>query len=888
MIKRIQLRGISSTPSDRNNQDGGCAESLNLYINQGELATIQAPVDAGILTSEYPVRYIHKTASYTNYVAVSGTVVRIYINGVARISKDIGAEPKSFSHIGNTLMVSTDDHLHYFLYQNGSYSYLGTRIYEPKVEFSAQSYSGTLSDAIRKDAYITKDDFKSSNQSIDDKALAHILVNTPEQAITASRWRQYLKNRSLVVSSSQDIKGEDIAYSLEYRIWEIITKMVSSNRANDIFSRPVLARAALKLYDGSYIYHTEPFLIGQGNNQWLNVHRLEHANESGEDDTIGEATYTRIKVSLNGLYTASYDITCDVDELTKWRDIIQSVDIFLSEDICNPHTSSMLEGVELTTNEFDFAFYFEGQTGISRLRDIKEEIINKGNFYRIASIPVSQLTATYHDTLQPKSQDNLVASPVLPLDTLSHHESYPIGSMTVYNERVVYSGLAQRIYAGSPTVQSSVDDGSVMHSYTTKYYLHSINGTIATNGESFVANKLFGSFIYYPDPRCYQVDIKVDDITYRIPMEEHPSLNGAYALCDLNKNITTIGSVITSPDFTYQPNMQDPTKFVMSEVANPFLLPTTGRLNFDSEVLKVCTITSALSTNRNGMFPYYVFTKTGVWSVEINDDGSLRSQPQAVSRDVALDADSITAIDNAIVFTTSRGVMLLNGSQVTNLSPNDSGDKYIIDSETEAMIVGTVWEKYLPILKDNTPFLEYIQDAATLYDYAGDRLILISETHSTYQYIYCLGEGTWHKMARLDGLSYVCALNSYPQALASVKRLDTYYIYDFTHPTHVTDGQRLTGLTITRGLDFDAPFVRKTINKLYVRGYRDRLADDGSLTANYILLASKDGIAYAPLYSLKGKSYNFFRLILLTNLLPGERITYVEVDTKERFLNKIR
>ena len=84
MIKRIQLRGISSTPSDRNNQDGGCAESLNLYINQGELATIQAPVDAGILTSEYPVRYIHKTASYTNYVAVSGTVVRIYINGVGR------------------------------------------------------------------------------------------------------------------------------------------------------------------------------------------------------------------------------------------------------------------------------------------------------------------------------------------------------------------------------------------------------------------------------------------------------------------------------------------------------------------------------------------------------------------------------------------------------------------------------------------------------------------------------------------------------------------------------------------------------------------------------------------------------------------------------------
>lgn len=887
MIKRIQLRGISSTPSDRNNLDGGCAESLNLFIDQGELATMQAPADAGILTSQYPVKYIHKTASYENYVAVEGTVIRIYINGIAMVSKDIGSTAKSISHIGNTLMVSTDEHLHYFLYKDGTYTYLGTRIYEPTVEFSAQSYTG-VSDSIQKESYITKDDIRSDNQTIDDKALAHVLINTTEQAITASRWKKYLKNRSLVVSSVSELKGEDIAYSLEYRVWEHITKMVTNNRAYDIFSRPVLARAAVKLYDGSYIYHTEPYLIGQGSNQWLHVHRLKHAYESGDDDTIGAANYTRIKVSLNGLFTAGYDITCDVDELTKWRDIIQSVDIFLSEDICNPHTSSALEGVELTTDEFDFSFFFEGQSGINRFKDIKEEILNKGNFYRVASIPVAQLTATYHDTLRPKSQDDLVVQPILPLDTLSHHESYPMSVMTVYNERVVYSGLAQRIYAGSPVVQSSIDDGSVMHTYTTKYYLHSINGDIATNGRSFVANKLFGALIYYPDPRCYQVDIMVDDITYRIPMEGHPSLNGSYALCDLAKTITSIGSVITSPDLTYQPRMDDSSKFVMSEVANPFLLPTTGRLTFESDVLKVCTVTTALSTNRNGMFPFYVFTKTGIWSVEINEDGTLRSQPQAVSRDVALSAESITPIDNAIVFSTSRGVMLLQGSQVTNLSPNNSGDRYIIDRDTETMIAGTIWEKYLPILKDSTPFLEYIKDAGTLYDYAGNRLILISDTHPDYQYVYCLGEGTWHKMARLDGLSYVCSLNSYPQALATVKRLDTYYIYDFSHPAHVADGQRLTGLTITRGFDLDKPYIRKTINKIYVRGYRDRLADDGSQTIQYILLASIDGVTYAPVYSLRGKSYNFFRMIVLTNLLPGERLTYVEIDEDERFLNKIR
>ena len=46
MIKKLQLRGISRTPSDRMTSDGGCAESLNVQLHAGEIAPMPKPEDA--------------------------------------------------------------------------------------------------------------------------------------------------------------------------------------------------------------------------------------------------------------------------------------------------------------------------------------------------------------------------------------------------------------------------------------------------------------------------------------------------------------------------------------------------------------------------------------------------------------------------------------------------------------------------------------------------------------------------------------------------------------------------------------------------------------------------------------------------------------------------
>ena len=72
-ISRIQLRGISRTPSDRMTDDGGCAESLNVSLDNGEIAPVLMPEDVTSVvgsgnTFVAKKVFIHKTSSYTNYV----------------------------------------------------------------------------------------------------------------------------------------------------------------------------------------------------------------------------------------------------------------------------------------------------------------------------------------------------------------------------------------------------------------------------------------------------------------------------------------------------------------------------------------------------------------------------------------------------------------------------------------------------------------------------------------------------------------------------------------------------------------------------------------------------------------------------------------------------
>jgi hypothetical protein len=239
----------------------------------------------------------------------------------------------------------------------------------------------------------------------------------------------------------------------------------------------------------------------------------------------------------------------------------------------------------------------------------------------------------------------------------------------------------------------------------------------------------------------------------------------------------------------------------MSEIDNPFFFPLGRTYTFQSKVLGVAIATTALSQGQFGQFPLYIFTEDGIWAMETAADASfVTSKP--LSRDVCTNPASITSIDNAVVFVTDKGVMLLQGSQVVNISSYMHGKHYAIEETAKVIIKGQPFFcDYLDILADTTPFMTFMKKASIAYDYAGSRLICIAPDEK-YQYIYKLDTQTWHKTAH--NINLLNPINSYPECLVQGKeRMELEKIYC-----------RVIENDAQEGFDYIAEQIRKVLPDL--------------------------------------------------------------------------
>ena len=156
MIKQVQLRGISRLPSDRMSADGGCAESLNVQIEEQELKPMLRPRNVTMtLTGMVPnttdkVVFIHKVGDMENYLFLrsSGGVESIRFNDRQIVSLGSEVVSKIVSQ-GNIVLVSTQKSVHYILYGDSWYKYLGTKIPEPIVKMDC-TIDAPLTDTVEK------------------------------------------------------------------------------------------------------------------------------------------------------------------------------------------------------------------------------------------------------------------------------------------------------------------------------------------------------------------------------------------------------------------------------------------------------------------------------------------------------------------------------------------------------------------------------------------------------------------------------------------------------------------------------------------------------------------------------------------------------------------
>lgn len=913
MIKRLQLRGISRNPSDRYTEDGGCAESLNVFIDNDETAPMLKPLVVNSMKDDRNIAmfpnpdwghdweavFIHKTPAtkraIIKYTDAGSTKLGIW-NGTTCTAFTTLASGEEFIrcvNLGNSLGVVTSNGTYWVLMKGGSYQFLGSSIPFPSFTFANVDVP-----------------------ALDDESGTIIREIEPEITI-----------ENLTADYQKESGFDDRHLEI---LWGELEKAMAENGKQSVFNRQQFAVLALRLYDGTRIIST-PTLIAPGIDAPFSV---------AYEWQFGLPPVEKYTILLNIAYKLFFQLNEGATFFSAWEDVIDSIEIYLSPQITPSKTASRFVTYETTTNEGGGVIKVEGDLAVGEAGDnLLKKYLEASNFYRVYSAPLNSETIStlrsglILDTKDYMSTDNLVTAGIR-LDTLSDMKHYDVKftRATLYNNKIIASDITEKVQMALntpiakgywnpdlsdypiPEHTYEYTDGDVL-AFKMTYHLRDSYGRLfkikATNKGSdyFVfGNETIEStdlksngygMIFCPDARAFAVDI----VAYygssasvlagagtliggaTLSMSPHPYLDCSYWYGNITEELVgrcTQTATYMAGDSAYLESK--PNKVYASEMDNPFVFPVASRYTLNSKVIGTAIATAALSEGQFGQFPIYVFTEDGIWAMESASDGTIVST-KPMSREVCSNADSITSIDNAVVFMTDKAVMLVSGSQITNLSPFMNGKHYAMEEESreKELIANGDWREYVSTIMDTTHFMAFMQDAMIAYDYKGGRLIFINK-NKFFQYIFMLKTNTWHKMY-VDGFgegyrpSYV--LNNYPDSFVNIHYADR-YIWDLSTKLDVTSSTSIKGVIVTRPFDLDAPDVRKGIKDIRIRGYYNRK------DVRYILLGSMDGIHWGVLPSLHGGSYKWFRLIILTDLTPTERISWVDIDYDTRFQNRLR
>ena len=896
MIKKIQLRGISRVPSDRMNEDGGLAESANMMIDHREQAPMPAPVDvtdeiglpdvyAGYEEGLY--FFVHRTSAYTNYFVRLSKDDRSYISACVKQGEtyqlldpmfDIDVLEKILSTvaIGNTVIIVTDKDSYYLLFKDGAYKTIGKGLPEVDVQFTTIGDDQPL--APKKDSmnlFKAYEDYAKFFQLYNQVLAGTYNVSSSDDAENANKIKQDI--------ATLEGKLLDAFNNYQYELKTLSKK----------FTAPVFARYALRLYNDSYVMQSVPVLLGAGVDNTMSI-RLDLQYLLATDITVCQTSCTPTNV-----YTATAKLLTQVD-VEQWKDIIKGVDIFISKDLNNPPMASKIkkfveEETYGSTAKFSVEFDYEGKT----LEDLMTE---KSEFYKIASYDIEDLAELSASvTLEPKSQDMLSVETRLKDDENSHYRYTTASRAMEYAERLVLAGVTAHIpesYPHFPATRIGTD--GTEKRYTVIWYTNEEGGFKCARAQEIEIpeNTDVYAYLSYPSAKCYKAEIisMTAPVYWSFTMKEHPLLNTSYYFGGLDAvlledtkgrsirkmvdepNADAIARFIRERLEASASTFTDKTKLLMSDSANPFLFVNEGRLTFAGDVLDVASATINLEHLQS--YAFYVFTSIGIYLAKTNGVGIPIETP-LVSRDIVIPGSNVTTTQQAVVYFTERGINIISGSQVLNISDAMIGKVDLIPNAVVNMLSGHACHDVAEYSRAfTTDFMSWIKDSKCVYDYAGSRLLFFNTLYQNVL-VYDLAMQTWHNLIMAHDVQSVA--DSFPDVLVNMwdNTDETYKLFSFSMPP-VGERTALPQVIYTRAFDLGETDVRKVIKDIRLRGDFDKAH------ARYILLGSMDGRDWKVLSSLRGSSWKMFRMVILGTLTADERLSWIDIDYETRFANRLR
>lgn len=901
MNKEIQYAGYTTEPSDYECADGQLATSLNLISEDEQLKPVFQPKTKFQLSADKgSCVFIHETSSFKHYILAKGEAYSWFdedhhdtITSIGNVSDYI-----SVTSVGNTLIFLTENGMQYYLWKGGTtgYLYLGSKIPECPLSFGLQGE----------------------------------MVRTDEFTITFDKisWADVAEEFS-----------DDNKTKITEQVLAKVNKFIadeSTHKGRFIF--PFFVRYAYRLFDGTLTMHSAPILM---------IASSDLTPQVFFEGIDGAIEFYKASLRVAGMvHRLDYAVLEQsyIDNLSEWKDIVRSVDIFCSNPIYTYDQSGKCErfakstdintycvckhtnqAVSTTTyplryqkHTFNklYAFTFN-PTDLSfpayrlllpskSVDTVKENIKSTSQFYLLDSIKLEKLTTTR--TLLNINEDYLqsLATREAMTDDYDSHDTVVPRYAFPYNSRLNIANMKKILFSGyNAAAQFCYTDGYVWkyegaeptiadgtRNYSVYVHIKQDGKDIVVHGGScsLAAMEAPMLFIYYPNVNAYKATISGFIPTIEVPLEQHGFLNGAFYFggWDNPTQQGAIPSVSTEAERTI--NVLN--KIYTSDVNNPFFFPLLGINTVGTgEIKGISSAAKALSQGQFGQFPLYAFTTEGVWALETSTTGTYSAR-QPITRDVCTNADGITQLDSAVLFPTDRGIMLISGSQTQCITDSifTEAPFDVLDLPGMDKVHAKLGDKHasdacVPVL----PFIEFLGGCRMVYDYVHQRIIvfnpaLITQDGTTkprYTYAY-----VYSLKSRRWGMTYsdlASTLNSYPEALAMTQdnRLVSFA---------GTDESESKGLFVTRPLKLEAADVHKTISCVIQRGHFNRgdvatiLYGSRDLYNWHLVWSSKDQY----LRGFRGTPYKFFRIAGLTTLSDGKSLFGTSINFEYRLNNQLR
>lgn len=663
------------------------------------------------------------------------------------------------------------------------------------------------------------------------------------------------------------------------------------------FLDPFFAQIGARMYDGNVVAMGPPCLMVPSSDVSPMVCPLNALG--GINGTQGPDYYTKEVdgEKYRGFRSVTAAMSCDLRcRITNINDadsnLYQSLVIAVSEPVrlCNAEEKDGYTFRKMSSDDGGVAYLFVGKENLydryiermisvgsrgtryivnqPRRNDVEDALLRASStLYIVQEIPLQDAPTqdVWMDVdMTDVDMDALSSREKMSTDS-SYLETLCGGSIYAYNSRLHVGGYSARLFEGygAHEMNGVVSIGTNTAVTTVEMTEDGTACAVRSSESGLVTASLW---FFYPRISASRAVVTRGGKTYEIALKKHPYRSGSYWFGGFDVMPENSGAAAgAGGDVVSKRNAVR-----VSEANNPFLMNNSSVFNFRSEVVRMASAVTALSTGQMGQFDLYVLTRgDGVWSLKMSDEGKyLRQVP--VTRDAILDdGGSLCQVDGSVVFATDMGVMELSGSKSACLS-NDVAER--VES------VGAEANSYV---SDVVTLREYLRGCRVVYDYAGQRLIVGNEEYD-YAFVRSLRTGLWS----MESLRLKYALNSYPEAVVAVEGVGGDVIMQLSADN--TSGSETGAVRIvTRALKIDDSNRFKKVTHVRQNGIvsdedsvRQRLWGSNDLR-HWNLVASASGMRLTV--AAGGSGYRFYQIAVDavmtgTDFLSGATVEFAYRD----------